>query len=122
MLDIKLIILWYFQGADELAEEITEEFVQNQTDTDPSERLENAQAVNRAMMELINNNASPMDVESVAETTEPTGEEEDAKQEAVVEQGTGEQAGAETETVSVGEPGETNEEPVVQQQSVESSP
>lgn len=113
--------MYYLQGADELAEEITEEFIQNQTDSDPSERLENAQAVNRAMLELINNNASPTDVESVAETTEPTVEEEAAGQEAVVEQGTGEQAG--TETVSVGEPGETNEEqPAVQQPSVESSP
>ena len=71
--------------------------------------MENAQAINNALLELIKNKASLTDVESVAETTEATG------QEAVVEQGTGEQ--------TVGEPGETNEEqPAVQQPSVEGSP
>ena len=77
--------------------------------------MENAQAINNALLELIKNKASLTDVESVAETTEATGQEEAAGQEAVVEQGTGEQ--------TVGEPGETNEEqPAVQQPSVEGSP
>ena len=85
--------------------------------------MENAQAINNALLELIKNKASLTDVESVAETTEATGQEEAAGQEAVVEQGTGEQTGEGTETVSVGEPRETNEEqPAVQQPSVEGSP